>query len=221
MRDNNRIPIGKICSECKGQLYSVEYYSPGQSGASWKTICLACGHYYGDPKECELELEMIVTPPLDDLRFYKDEYGTDLRKIPPQNRFWRYIAGQILSISPASLPLGEYFLAIYTLLTPHPDFTPFVGGANEYYWELGQDGDLPAYGVPGRPIIRVDKKGIWKTIVNVGYAYFILVTIGGFANPQYGFLKEVYQTRLPFENLERVVLTHLVRAKEVFHQGTH
>lgn len=218
---NSRIPIGKICSKCKGQLYSVQFHHHDGRNVSGEIICLACGEDRGLAQECDVSLNMIVTPPLDYLRLYEKEYQTDLRKIPQKNLLWGYLVGQVLPVSPTSLQLDEYFLAVYTLLTPNPEFTPFIGDVKEFHWKLEDQEDIEAYGVSGKPIIKVSKHGVWKAVVDIGYAYFVLVTKGGFANPCYAFLKETYQTRLPFENLDRVILTHLIRTKEVFHPGNY
>jgi len=205
----DEILIDRICPKCKGRL------CPSM------TVCNQCGYFSQTSEERKVVMEIIIAPPLDYLRLYEKECQIDLRKIPQKNRLWGYLAGQVWPVSLSARLVDEYFLAVYALLTPNPEFTPFIGGVKDFHWKLENQEDIEAYGVSGKPIIKIGKRGVWKAIVDIGYAYFILVTTGGFGIPSYAFLKETYQTRLPFENLDRVILTYLIRTKEVFHSGNH
>ena len=119
----DEILIDRICPKCKGRL------CPSM------TVCNQCGYFSQTSEERKVVMEIIIAPPLDYLRLYEKECQIDLRKIPQKNRLWGYLAGQVWPVSLSARLVDEYFLAVYALLTPNPEFTPFIGGVKDFHWK--------------------------------------------------------------------------------------
>jgi len=211
--------VSRLCPVCKGFLeVKINTHSPDDiSDYNWKTRQVFCPQCKWTANSnlsetvglnAEVGIEMIVKPPLDYLRFLRKGYQTDLRNIYWKNRPWGYLVGRIFPTSHSHLDMESYRIAVYTLL--YPPIHMIFNGNLEWQWEL--DERDPAR-IAGKPIIRPKAGGIWVKIVNVGYAYFVLVIK---SRNYYKCLNKTYNSKFPFEKLEGVILTKLIWTKEVF-----